>query len=98
MISLAVGVVVGGHGVGPGHLAIRHATGLGGRRIRVRDLGVGHDLVNGAATIGMTFQVSDTDLTRKEIRATAVRQALLSYLFEAIIIAATIYLVAGRAK
>ena len=49
-------------------------------------------------TIGMTFQVSDTDLTTKEIRATALRHALLSYLFGVGIIAATINLVAGLGK
>lgn len=51
-----------------------------------------------AFTIGMTFQVSDTDLTHKVIRATALRHALLSYLFGAIIVATTINLVAGLAK
>lgn len=51
-----------------------------------------------AFTIGMTFQVSDTDLKTKTIRATALRHALLSYMFGAIIIATTINLVAGLAK
>lgn len=51
-----------------------------------------------AFTIGMTFQVSDTDLKTKLIRATALRHMLLSYLFGAIIIAATINLVSGLAK
>ena len=51
-----------------------------------------------AFTIGMTFQVSDTDLKTKLIRATALRQMLLSYLFGAIIIATTINLVSGLAK
>jgi len=51
-----------------------------------------------AFTIGMTFQVSDTDLTHKVIRATALRHALLSYLFGAIIVATTINLVAGLTK
>jgi uncharacterized membrane protein len=46
-------------------------------------------------TIGMTFQVSDTDLQTKEIRATALRHALLSYVFGAVIIATTINLIAG---
>ena len=32
-----------------------------------------------AFTIGMTFQVSDTDLKTKEVRATAFKHALLSY-------------------
>jgi uncharacterized membrane protein len=51
-----------------------------------------------AFTIGMTFQVSDTDLETKDIRATALRHALLSYLFGAIVLATTINLVAGLAK
>ena len=51
-----------------------------------------------AFTIGMTFQVSDTDLTRKPIRAQVLRHALLSYLFGAVIIAATINLLAGLAR
>ena len=46
-------------------------------------------------TIGMTFQVSDTELTAPEVRVTALRHALLSYLFGAVILAATINLVAG---
>ncbi len=51
-----------------------------------------------AFTIGMTFQVSDTDLTDQRIRATALRHALLSYLFGAVILASTINLLAGLAK
>jgi uncharacterized membrane protein len=51
-----------------------------------------------AFTIGMTFQVSDTDLKAPTIRSTVLRHALLSYLFGAVIIAVTINLVAGLAK
>jgi uncharacterized membrane protein len=51
-----------------------------------------------AFTIGMTYQVSDTDLTSKAIRHTALRHALLSYLLGTVIIAATINLAAGLAK
>lgn len=43
-----------------------------------------------AFTLGMTFQVSDTDLQTKEIRAAAINHALLSYLFGTVIIATTI--------
>ena len=46
----------------------------------------------------MTFQVSDTDLTSKEIRATALRHALLSYLFGAVIVGLTINVVASLLK
>jgi uncharacterized membrane protein len=48
-----------------------------------------------AFTIGMTFQVSDTNLTTKPIRRTALRHALISYLFGAVIIAIVINIVAS---
>jgi uncharacterized membrane protein len=51
-----------------------------------------------AFTIGMTFQVSDTDLQTPQFRALALRHALLSYLFGAVILAATINLVASLAS
>jgi uncharacterized membrane protein len=51
-----------------------------------------------AFTIGMTFQVSDTNLTTGSVRSAALRHALLSYLLGAVIIAATINLIAGLAK
>jgi uncharacterized membrane protein len=46
-------------------------------------------------TIGMTFQVSDTDLKTDAIRYTALRQALLSYVLGAIVLATVINLVSG---
>jgi uncharacterized membrane protein len=48
-----------------------------------------------AITIGMTFQVSDTDLQAKPIRRSAIRHALLSYVFGTVIVAVTINIVAG---
>jgi len=51
-----------------------------------------------AFTIGMTFQVSDTDLTTHEIRRTALRHALVSYLFGAVIIGMMINIVASLLK
>lgn len=51
-----------------------------------------------AFTIGMTFQVSDTNLQSKEIRATALKHALLSYLFGTVIIATTINTLASLTK
>ena len=50
-----------------------------------------------AFTIGMTYQVSDTDLTNKAIRHTALRHSLMSYLLGTVIIAATINVAAGLA-
>ncbi|SCL27984.1 Uncharacterized membrane protein [Micromonospora rhizosphaerae] len=51
-----------------------------------------------AFTIGATFQVSDTDVTSNEMRRTVLRHALVSYLFGAVIIAATVNLLAGLAR
>jgi uncharacterized membrane protein len=48
-----------------------------------------------AFTIGMTYQVSDTQLTTKSIRRTATHHALLSYLFGTVVVAMTINVVAG---
>lgn len=48
-----------------------------------------------AFTIGMTFQVSDTDLHSPEIRHTALRHGLLSYLFGSLILAAAVNIIAG---
>ena len=48
-----------------------------------------------ALTIGMTFQVSDTNLKSTDLRAAALRHALLSYLLGAIILAAAVNLIAG---
>jgi uncharacterized membrane protein len=51
-----------------------------------------------ALTIGMTFQVSDTNLRTSKFRAIALRHALLSYLFGTVIVATTINLLAGLSK
>ncbi|MEV0393842.1 DUF1345 domain-containing protein [Polymorphospora rubra] len=51
-----------------------------------------------AFTVGVTFQVSDTNVTDSGIRATVLRHSLLSYLFGAVIIAAAINLIAGLAR
>jgi uncharacterized membrane protein len=51
-----------------------------------------------AFTIGMTYQVSDTSLTSREMRANALRHGLLSYLFGTVIIASMINLVAGLSR
>ncbi len=48
-----------------------------------------------ALTIGMTFQVSDTDLTTKRIRRIALVHAAFSYLFGAVIVGLVINVVAS---
>jgi uncharacterized membrane protein len=48
-----------------------------------------------AFTVGMTFQVSDTDLTAKSMRRTVLSHALFSYLYGAVILALSINVVAS---
>jgi len=48
-----------------------------------------------AFTVGMTFQVSDTDIAKRSIRRTVLRHALISYLFGVVIIAVLVNIVAG---
>ena len=51
-----------------------------------------------AFTVGMTYQVSDTNLRTGPIRSTALRHSLLSYLFGTAVIAVTINLIANLVK
>ncbi len=51
-----------------------------------------------AFTVGMTYQVSDTNLNKRKFRTAVLRQALLSFVFGTIIVATTINLVAGLGK
>ena len=54
-----------------------------------------HDFAYTAFTIGMTFQVSDTDITRPGMRRQVFRHALVSFLFGAVILATTVNVIAG---
>ncbi len=54
-----------------------------------------HDFAYLAFTVGMTYQVSDTEVNDRAIRATILRHALLSFLFGTSIIALMINVVAG---
>lgn len=51
-----------------------------------------------AFTLGMTYQVSDTDLQTRPIRATVLRHALLSYVLGAVVLATVVNMVAGLGK
>ena len=57
-----------------------------------------HDFAYLAFTVGMTYQVSDTEVNDRHIRAAILRHALLSFLFGTTIIALTINIVAGLRK
>jgi uncharacterized membrane protein len=53
------------------------------------------DFAYTAFTVGMTYQVSDTDITRRPIRHTVTKHALLSFVFGTVIIGATVNVIAG---
>jgi uncharacterized membrane protein len=48
-----------------------------------------------ALTVGMTFQISDTDISAKRVRRVALHHALLSYVFGTVILAITVSSLAG---
>jgi|SRR5215470_6846093 len=54
-----------------------------------------HDFLYLAFTMGMTFQVSDTNLQTNHLRRTAIQHALLSFVFVAVLLAVTINVVAS---
>jgi uncharacterized membrane protein len=103
LVTVAIGSVVASWAVVHTVFTLRYAalyyTGVdGGIDFNEDDKPSYHDFAYLAFTIGMTYQVSDTDLTTKEVRHTALRHAMLSYLLGTVIIAATINLVAGLVK
>ncbi|MGJ3190884.1 DUF1345 domain-containing protein [Paenarthrobacter sp. FR1] len=51
-----------------------------------------------ATSLGMTYQVSDTNIGNHKIRVEALKHSLLSYLFGTVILAVTINLVIGLAQ
>jgi len=80
------------------YAALYYAGDPGGVDFNEESLPCYSDFAYLSLTIGMTFQVSDTDLQTKRIRRTAIGHALLSYVFGALIIATTINLIAGLGK
>jgi uncharacterized membrane protein len=67
----------------------------GGVDFNTRDKPSYSDFAYLSFTIGMTFQVSDTTFTANEMRRTALKHALLSFVFSTGILATTVNLVAN---
>ena len=53
------------------------------------------DFMYFALVLGMTFQVSDAQITSRKLRRLAALHGLLSFLFNTIIVALTVNLAAG---
>ena len=103
LLGAGIGAIVASWGVVHTVFTLRYADiyfrgRSGGVDFNEGDPPVYADFAYLAFTIGMTYQVSDTNLTGKAMRHTALRHALLSYLLGTVIIAATINLAAGLVK
>jgi uncharacterized membrane protein len=68
---------------------------VGGITFNTDDPPAYSDFAYVAFGIGMTFQVADTSLQTRAFRRTALRHALLSFLFVTTILAVTINMIAG---
>jgi uncharacterized membrane protein len=68
---------------------------VGGIEFNTTDPPDYHDFLYVAFTIGMTFQISDTNLQTNQLRRTAIRHAALSFVFVAVLLAVTINVVAS---
>jgi uncharacterized membrane protein len=77
------------------YATLYYADPAGGIDFNTRDRPSYRDFAYLALTMGMTFQVSDTNLRTTQLRTTALRHALLSYLFGSVILATAINLIAG---
>ena len=77
------------------YAALYYTDPTGGVEFAGRAAPTYRDFAYLAFTIGMTFQVSDTPLQTTDIRMTGLRHALMSFVFDVVIIAVTVNIVAG---
>ncbi len=75
-----------------------YADGAGGIDFKTDEAPDYADFAYVAFTVGMTFQVSDTDIQLRGIRRTVLGHALLAYVFGTVIIAVTINVIAGLVR
>jgi len=103
LLAAGIGAIVSSWGVVHTVFTLRYASLYyrgpdGGVNFNEDDKPTYVDFAYLAFTIGMTYQVSDTNLTSKAVRHTALRHALISYVLGTVIIAATINVAAGLVK
>lgn len=77
------------------YAVLYYSGSVGGINFNQPDMPSFVDFAYLAFTIGMTYQVSDTNLESTQIRAAAFRHGLLSFIFGSMILATMINLVAG---
>ena len=77
------------------YAVLYYSGSVGGIDFNQEDMPRFIDFAYLAFTIGMTYQVSDTNLRSTQIRAAAFRHGLLSFIFGSLILATMVNLVAG---
>jgi len=102
-LGLGVLAVVGAWGVLHTVMTLKYgrqfyADDSGGLDFHVHEPPAYRDFAYVAFTVGMTFQVSDTDVRHPRMRSLILGHALLAYLFGAVFIAVTINLLAGLSR
>jgi uncharacterized membrane protein len=81
------------------HLQYRSAVGgISFDHTAAREQPSYRDFVYVAFTIGMTYQVSDSEVHDPRIRSTVISHALLSYMFGVVIVAGAINIIAGLVR
>jgi uncharacterized membrane protein len=78
------------------HLYYRDSEHEGGIDLPGNEEPDDFDFAYFAFTIGMTFQVSDATISGKQIRRTALGQALLAFLYNTVILALALNLIVGE--
>jgi uncharacterized membrane protein len=71
---------------------------VGGLDFREDDQSDYADFAYVALTIGMTFQVSDTEISKRPVRRAAIHHALLSYMFGTMILGIIVNSVAALGR
>jgi uncharacterized membrane protein len=77
------------------YAALYYAAGAGGIDFNSEEPPAYRDFLYFSYNLGMTYQVSDTNVSRSAIRVVVLRHALLSYVFGTSILATSINLVVG---
>jgi uncharacterized membrane protein len=80
------------------YAVLYYSGSVGGIEFNQEDMPSFTDFAYVAFTIGMTYQVSDTNLQSTQIRAAAFRHGLQSFIFGSMILATMVNLVAGLSR
>jgi uncharacterized membrane protein len=80
------------------YAVLYYSGSVGGIEFNQQELPRFIDFAYLAFTIGMTYQVSDTNLQSTQIRAAALRHGLLSFVFGSMILATMVNLIAGLSR